>query len=88
MKENKRYILLILIIIFIIVIIFGINKLKANKNNLQESENTTKINVVQNELSGEYELYNETGDLIKTAPDNSMLEIYKTDPTYNPNPNF
>lgn len=88
MEKNKRYILLILGIIFIIAIILVISKFRTNKNNLNEVENNKNINVVQNELSGEYEVYNESGNLIQTLQDDSMVDIYRTDPDYNPNPSF
>lgn len=88
MKENKRYILLILGIIFIIAIIWEINIFKTDKNNFKEIENNRSINAIQNEMSGEYELYDESGNLIQTLQDDSMVDIYITDPSYNPNPSF
>lgn len=88
MEKNKRYILLILGIIFIIAIIWKINIFKTDKNNFKEIENNQSINAVQNEMSGEYELYDESGNLIQTLQDDSMVDIYKTDPSYNPNPSF
>ncbi len=83
---NKKSIILIIICIVVIVAILGISKIRKNKTN--DIQNNTEINAVQNEMTGQYEIYDENGNLMRTLEDDTMVNLYKEDPNYDPNPSY
>ena len=83
---NKKSIILIIICIVVIVAILGISKIRKNKTN--DIQNNTEINAIQNEMTGQYEIYDENGNLMRTLEDDTMVNLYKEDPNYDPNPSY
>ena len=83
---NKKSIILIIICIVVILAILGISKIRKNKTN--DIQNNTEINAVQNEMTGQYEIYDENGNLMRTLEDDTMVNLYKENPNYDPNPSY
>lgn len=83
---NKKNKILIIICIAVIVVILGISRIRKNKTN--DIQTNTEINAVQNEMTGQYEIYDENGNLMRTLEDDTMVNLYKEDPNYAPNPSY
>ncbi|MBR2290394.1 MAG: hypothetical protein IJ867_07460 [Clostridia bacterium] len=84
---NKKRILIL--VILIIIILIGIVLLRKRKKVIHvENEISERIkvsNVVQDEQTGEYVIYNlETGEEIARSEDEVSLYIYTLDPNYDP----
>ena len=83
--KDKKIIILLIIIVLLIAVIIAMNI----KNNRKESElesSTGEGNVVQNEQTEMYEVYDGNGELVKILEDDSMKEIYESNPYFDPNP--
>ena len=83
---NKKNIILIIICIAVIVVILVISRIRKNKTN--DIQTNTEINAVQNEMTGQYEIYDGNGKLMRTLEDDTMVNLYKEDPNYDPNPSY
>ena len=83
---NKKLIILILLAILAIIVIgVVIIKVKDNKENQMESLITEGENIEE----GKYYIKNElTNEIIVETEDKGMLQKYKDNPDYNPNPTF
>ena len=83
---NKKLIILIVIAILAIILIsLVIIKIKDNKENQIEN----LITEVENIEEGKYYIKNElTNEIIVETEDKGMLQKYKDNPNYNPNPTF
>ena len=77
---------MIIICIVVIVAILGISKIRKDKTN--DIQNNTEINAIQNETTGQYEIYDENGNLMRTLEDDTMVNLYKENPNYDPNPSY
>ena len=83
---NKKYLLYILVAIVVLVIIFIVFT-KIDKKETKNKENQIEsASIEKNELTEEYVVYDNNGEIIANSIDKDSLEIYKIDPTYNPNP--
>ena len=83
--KDKKIIILLIIIVLLIAVIIAMNI----KNNRKESElesSTGEGNVVQNEQTEMYEVYDGNGELVTTLEDDSMKEIYESNPYFDPDP--
>ena len=83
--NNKKIIILLIIIVLLIVGIVVIN-IKNNKNENESDSNAEEGNVVRNEQTEIYEVYDANGELVTTLEDESMKEIYESNPYFDPNP--
>ena len=83
--NNKKIIILLIIIVLLIVGIVVIN-IKNNKNENESESNAGDGNVVQNEQTEMYEVYDGNGELVTTLEDDSMKEIYESNPYFDPDP--
>ena len=83
---NKKNIILIIICMAVIVVILGISRIRKNKTN--DIQTNTEINAVQNEMTGQYEIYDGNGKLMRTLEDDTMVNLYKENPNYDPNPSY
>ena len=83
---NKKLIILILLAILAIIVIgVVIIKVKDNKENQMKSLITEGENIEE----GKYYIKNElTNEIIVETEDKGMLQKYKDNPDYNPNPTF
>ena len=83
--KDKKIIILLIIIVLIIAVIIAINiKNNENENNLES--NIGEGRVVQNSQTEMYEVYDGNGELVTTLEDDSMKEIYKSNPYFDPDP--
>lgn len=83
--NNKKIIILLIIIVLLIVGIIVIN-IKNNKNENESDSNAGKGNVVKNEQTEMYEVYDANGELVTTLEDESMKGIYESNPYFDPDP--
>ena len=83
--NNKKIIILLIIIVLLIVGIIVIN-IKNNKNGNESESSIAEGNVVKNEQTEMYEVYDANGELVKTLEDDSMKYIYESNPYFDPNP--
>ena len=83
--NNKKIIILLIIIVLIIVGIIVIN-INNNKNENESESNAGKGNVVKNEQTEMYEVYDANGELVTTLEDESMKGIYESNPYFDPDP--
>ena len=83
--NNKKIIILLIIIVLLIVGIVVIN-IKNNKNENESDSNAEEGNVVRNEQTEIYEVYDTNGELVTTLEDESMKEIYESNPYFDPDP--
>ena len=83
--NNKKIIILLIIIVLIIVGIIVIN-VNNNKNENESESNAGEGNVVKNEQTEMYEVYDTNGELVTTLEDESMKEIYESNPYFDPDP--
>ena len=83
--NNKKIIILLIIIVLLIVGIVVIN-IKNNKNENESDSNAEEGNVVRNEQTEIYEVYDANGELVTTLEDESMKEIYESNPYFDPDP--
>lgn len=85
---NKKVMLGIgAITIFVLILVMVNNKKNKNNNEKNVSQEVKVSNIVQDEETGEYYIYNqETGEEIARSEDRIALHIYEIDPNYNPNP--
>ena len=83
---NKKLIILIVIAILAIILIsLVIIKIKDNKENQIENLITEGENIEE----GKYYIKNEvTNEIIVETEDKGILQKYKDNPNYNPNPTF
>ena len=83
--NKKLIILIVLAILAIILISVVIIKVKDNKENQMESLITEGENIEE----GKFYIRNEvTNEVIVETEDKGMLQKYKDNPDYNPNPTF
>ena len=83
--KDKKIIILLIIIVLIIAVIIAINiKNNENENNLES--NIGEGRVVQNSQTEMYEVYDGNGELVTTLEDDSMKEIYKSNPYFDSDP--
>lgn len=81
MNKNK-YVIYILVIVLIIIALSYI--IKINKKDLQEYENTIKIDEVENS-EGKYDLYDKNSNkLIVENVSEDQIKLYRNNPDYNP----
>ena len=83
--NNKKIIILLIIIVLIIVGIIAIN-VNNNKNQNESDSNAGEGNVVKNEETEMYEVYDANGELVTTLEDESMKGIYESNPYFDPDP--
>ena len=83
--NNKKIIILLIIIVLIIVSIIVIN-VNNNKNTGELEGSVGEGNVVKNEKTEMYEVYDTNGELVTTLEDESMKEIYESNPYFDPDP--
>ena len=83
--NNKKIIILLIVIVLIIVGIIAIN-VNNNKNENESDSNAEEGNVVRNEQTEMYEVYDANGELVTTLEDESMKEIYESNPYFDPDP--
>ena len=81
--NNKKFIILLIVIVLIIV---GIVVININNNKNESDSNAGKGNVVKNEQTEMYEVYDANGELVTTLEDESMKEIYESNPYFDPDP--
>ena len=81
--NNKKIIILLIIIVLIIAGIIAIN---VNNNKNESESNAGEGNVVKNEQTEMYEVYDTNGELVTTLEDESMKEIYESNPYFDPDP--
>lgn len=82
-KKNLLYILVAIVVLVVILIVFT----KIDKKETENKENQIEsASIEKNELTEEYIVYDNNGEIIANSIDKDSLEIYKIDPTYNPNP--
>ena len=81
--NNKKIIILLIVIVLIIVSIIAIN---VNNNKNESDSNAGEGNVVKNEQTEMYEVYDTNGELVTTLEDESMKEIYESNPYFDPDP--
>ena len=81
--NNKKIIILLIIIVLLIAGIIAIN---VNNNKNESDSNAGEGNVVKNEETEMYEVYDAHGELVTTLEDESMKEIYESDPYFDPDP--
>ena len=83
--KDKKIIILLIIIVLLIAVIIAINiKNNENENNLES--NIGEGRVVQNSQTEMYEVYDGNGELVTTLEDDSMKEIYESNPYFDPDP--
>ena len=83
--NNKKIIILLIVIVLIIVSIIVIN-VNNNKNTGELEGSVGEGNVVKNEQTEMYEVYDTNGELVTTLEDESMKEIYESNPYFDPDP--
>ena len=83
--KDKKIIILLIIIVLIIAVIIAIN-IKNNENENKLESNVGEGRVVQNSQTEMYEVYDGNGELVTTLEDDSMKEIYESNPYFDPNP--
>ena len=83
--NNKKIIILLIVIVLIIVGIIVIN-VNNNKNENESDSNAGEGNVVKNEETEMYEVYDANGELVTTLEDESMKGIYESNPYFDPDP--
>ena len=81
--NNKKIIILLIIIVLIIV---GIVVININNYKNESDSNAGEGNVVKNEQTEMYEVYDTNGELVTTLEDESMKEIYESNPYFDPDP--
>ena len=81
--NNKKIIILLIIIVLIIV---GIVVININNYKNESDSNAGEGNVVKNEQTEMYEVYDTNGELVRTLEDESMKEIYESNPYFDPDP--
>ena len=81
--NNKKIIILLIIIVLIIV---GIVVININNYKNESDSNAGEGNVVKNEQTEMYEVYDANGELVTTLEDESMKEIYESNPYFDPDP--
>ena len=81
--NNKKIIILLIIIVLLIAGIIAIN---VNNNKNESDSNAGEGNVVKNEQTEMYEVYDANGELVTTLEDESMKEIYESNPYFDPDP--
>lgn len=81
--NNKKIIILLIIIVLIIV---GIVVININNNKNESDSNAGEGDVVKNEETEMYEVYDANGELVTTLEDESMKEIYESNPYFDPDP--
>lgn len=81
---NKKYLVYILaiVLVLVIVMIISFSKKENQESQFQEEQAT----IEKNETTEEYVVYDQNGNIIANSVDEDSLEIYKIDPTYNPDP--
>ena len=83
--NNKKIIILLIIIVLIIAGIIAIN-VNNNKNENEQKSSVGEGNVVKNEQTEMYEVYDANGELVTTLEDESMKGIYESNPYFDPDP--
>ena len=83
--NNKKIIILLIVIVLIIVSIIVIN-VNNNKNTGELQGSVGEGNVVKNEQTETYEVYDANGKLVTTLEDESMKGIYESNPYFDPDP--
>ena len=83
--NNKKIIILLIVIVLLIVGIIAIN-VNNNKNQNEEESSAGEGNVVKNEQTEMYEVYDANGELVTTLEDDGMKEIYESNPYFDPDP--
>ena len=83
--NNKKIIILLIVIVLIIVSIIVIN-VNNNKNTGELEGSVGEGNVVKNEQTEMYEVYDANGKLVTTLEDESMKGIYESNPYFDPDP--
>lgn len=81
--NNKKFIILLIVIVLIIV---GIVVININNNKNESDSNAGEGDVVKNEETEMYEVYDANGELVTTLEDESMKEIYESNPYFDPDP--
>ena len=81
--NNKKFIILLIVIVLIIV---GIVVININNNKNESDSNAGEGNVVKNEETEMYEVYDANGKLVTTLEDESMKEIYESNPYFDSDP--
>ena len=81
--NNKKFIILLIVIVLLIV---GIVVININNNKNESDSNAGEGNVVKNEQTEMYEVYDANGELVTTLEDESMKEIYESNPYFDPDP--
>ena len=81
--NNKKIIILLIVIVLIIV---GIVVININNNKNESDSNAGEGDVVKNEETEMYEVYDANGELVTTLEDESMKEIYESNPYFDPDP--
>ena len=81
--NNKKFIILLIVIVLIIV---GIVVININNNKNESDSNAGEGNVVKNEETEMYEVYDANGELVTTLEDESMKGIYESNPYFDPDP--
>ena len=69
-----------------ILVIVGIIVININNNKNESDSNAGEGNVVKNEQTEMYEVYDTNGELVTTLEDESMKEIYESTPYFDPDP--
>ena len=83
--KDKKIIILLIIIVLLIAVIIAIN-IKNNENENKLESNVGEGRVVQNSQTEMYEVYDGNGELVTTLEDDSMKEIYESNPYFDPDP--
>lgn len=81
--SKKIIVFVIVVLIILSVIIFFSNKSKQISNNYEINNDDFKI---EENGQGEFIIYDANGVEINRTQDRGMVEVYKKDPLYNPNP--
>lgn len=85
--EKKSFI--ICIILILIIVLFIILNSKPKDNDETYIDSPQKIEVIKDEKSDEYIIYNKSnGEEIARSKDEGMIYIYEIDPNYDPHMEF
>lgn len=82
---NKKLIIIILIVVLVIISIFVIVKLKKNSYiETIEEKDFSNVTFEKNEITGNYIVYDENGEILKEDVSESERFVYEDFPNYSP----
>lgn len=82
MKNKNMIFFIALIIIVTIIIIILKNNINTNEKNNSDLDNIKNANIVYNEQTQMYDIYDKDGIYKQSVPKSTDLEIYEINPDY------